>query len=71
MKKEIYLLIRNNITIRTAIAEYFKITDSTAYGLAYRQRPKLNNGTVIEIIKFHTGKTIDQILTKEELSFVK
>lgn len=71
MKEEIYLLIRNSIPIRNAIANYFKITESSVYGLAYKKRPKLNNGTVIEIIKLHTGKSTEDILTKKELSFVK
>lgn len=71
MNQIIYTEIRNNIPLRQSIADYLGVTDSTVYGHAVRQAPKLNDAIVVEIIKKHTGKNLKEIFTQETLKFIK
>ena len=71
MEESIYLEIRNNVPLRKSIAEYLDVTDSTVYGHACRKAPKLNDAIVVEIIKLHTGKSFEQIFTKENIQSIK
>jgi hypothetical protein len=71
MKEEIFNIIRTNVPLRKSIADYLGVTDSTVYGHAIRKAPKLNDAIVVEIIKKHTGKKLNEIFTKETLEYVK
>jgi hypothetical protein len=71
MKEEIFNIIRTNVPLRKSIADYLGVTDSTVYGHAIRKAPKLNDAIVVEIIKKHTGKKLNEIFTKETLECVK
>ena len=71
MKQSIYTDIRTNIALRDSIANYLEITPHSVYSHAVRQAPTLNNFIIVEIIKKHTGKTIDEIFTKETLDYIK
>jgi len=71
MKEEIFNIIRTNVPLRKSIADYLGVTDSTVYGHAIRKAPKLNDAIVVEIIKKHTGKKLNEIFTKETLECIK
>jgi hypothetical protein len=71
MKEEIFNIIRTNVPLRKSIADYLGVTHSTVYGHAIRKAPKLNDAIVVEIIKKHTGKKLNEIFTKETLECVK
>ena len=71
MKQAIYNIIRNDIPLRQSIAEYLGVRDTTVYEHAVRQAPKLNDAIVVEIIKKHTGKKLEEIFTKETLEYIK
>lgn len=71
MKEEIFSLIRTDIPLRKKIAEYLGVTDWTVYGHAVRKAPKLNDAIVVEIIKKHTGKSLEEIFNEESIEFVK
>lgn len=71
MKDEIFIIIRNDIQLRKKIAEYLNVADWTVYGHAVRKAPKLNDAIVVEIIKKHTGKKLNEIFHKETLEFIK
>lgn len=71
MKEEIFSLIRTDIPLRKKIAEYLGVTDWTVYGHAVRKAPKLNDAIVVEIIKKHTGKSLEEIFNEECIEFVK
>lgn len=71
MNETIYLEIRNNIPMRKSIAEYLGVTDSTVYGHACRRAPKLNDAIVVEIIKLHTGKVLEEIFTPDVLRHIQ
>lgn len=71
MNQIIYTEIRNNIPLRQSIAGYLGITENTVYRHAVNCAPKLNDAIVVEIIKKHTGKSLEQIFTVETLNFIK
>lgn len=71
MKQEIYDILRNNIPLRKDIADYLGVTDSTVYGHAVRNAPRLNDFIIIKIIMKHTGKNENEIFTDETLEFIK
>lgn len=71
IRNEIFDIIRNDVPLRKKIADYLGITDWTVYGHAVRKAPKLNDAIVVEIIKKHTGKSLEEIFTEETIEHVK
>lgn len=67
IRKEIYHLIRNDIKLRRKIADELGVTDTTVYGHAIREAPKLNGYPVIKIIMTHTGFKEDEIFEAKKL----
>jgi hypothetical protein len=71
IRNEILDIIRTDVPLRRKIADYLGVSDSTVYGHAVRKAPKLNDAIVVEIIKKHTGKSLEEIFTDETIEYVK
>lgn len=57
LKKEIYLVIRNDIPLRQKIADALNIENNSVYVNAMRESPKLSLPFIVDLIAKHTGKS--------------
>lgn len=62
LKDEVYHIIRNDIPLRTKIAEALSIENNSVYAAALRKAPKLSLPFIVDLIAKYTGKNKTEIL---------
>lgn len=62
LSDEAYLIIRNDIPLRTKIAEALQIDTNSVYISALRKSPRFSLPFLLEMIVKHTGKSKKELL---------
>lgn len=67
LREDIYQIIRNDIPLRTKIADQLTIEVQSVYLLAVRQSTKFSLPVILEILEDHLGRNKEEILEPDTI----